>query len=267
MNRLFPFVLATAFALAAGPAGALLTRADRDDAEYLDLATRYPATVRLDVPEGAGVLISPRWVLTAAHVVEALRDRPRQVLPVIGGRVREVQAVYLHPDWKPGSPSDLALIHLRIPVEDVEPANVYRGSDEAGQTVRIVGHGASGRIGENPSRPPADRRARAGVNTVDRVEALGLGLRIKAPDEASDLQGAFAPGDRGGPAYVEAGGEAFLAGIGRATEDANGDGIAGNVGDWDLFVRVSAFREWINQATAKAAADEAAAAVGDTERR
>ena len=266
-----PFAAAIAFAaallLAASPAGALLTRADRDDAEYLDLATRYPATVRLDVPEGSGVLISPRWVLTAAHGMEAMRDGPRQIRVVIGGRVREVLAVYQHPDWKPGSPSDLALIHLRIPVEDVEPANVYRQSDEAGQTVRLVGHGASGRIGERPSKPPADRKARAGVNTVDRVEALTLALKIKSPDEASDLQGAFAAGDRGGPAFVEIGGEAFLAGIGSSTEDANADGILANAGDWDVFVRVSAFREWINQVTAKAAADEAAAAVGDTERR
>jgi len=260
-------LLAVSLVLSAGPAAALLTRPDRDDAEYLDLATRYPATVRIDTPVGAGVLISPRWVLTAAHVAEAMRDTPQRIKLAVGGRNREVQAVYLHPDWKRGGASDLALLHLKIPVEDVEPANVYRQSDEAGQTVRLVGHGASGRIGEKPSSPPADRKARAGVNTVDRVEPFMLGFKVKPADEASDLQGVFAAGDRGGPAFVEVEGEVFLAGIGHATQDANGDSVLGNVGDWDLFVRVSAFREWINEATAKAAADEAAAAVGDTERR
>ncbi len=257
--------LGAALALAAPPAAALLTRPDRDDGEYLDLATRYPATVRLEVPVGGGVLISPRWVLTAAHLVEALRESPGRVRPSVAGLVREVKAVYLHPDWRRGGEADLALLHLRIPVEEVEPANVYRQSDEAGQTVRIVGHGASGPVGR-PATGGADRRARAGVNTVDRVGPRTLGLRVKGADEASDLQGVFATGDRGGPAYVEVAGEAFVAGIGHGTEDANADGIAGNVGDWDLYVRVSAFREWINQATAKAAADEAAAAVGDTER-
>jgi secreted trypsin-like serine protease len=102
---------------------------------------------------------------------------------------------------------------------------------------------------------------------VDRVEPFMLGFKVKAADEASDLQGVFAAGDRGGPAFVEVEGGIFLAGIGHATQDANGDAVPGNVGDWDLFVRVSAFREWINQATAQAAAEEAAAVVGDTERR
>lgn len=260
--------LATAaLVFAATPAFALLIRPDRDDAEYIDLATRYPAAVRLDAPVGGGVLISPRWVLTAAHVVEPLREAPGRVKVVVGGRSREVKAVYLHPDWKRGGAADLALLHLRIPVEDVEPANVYRGADEAGQTVRIVGHGVAGRIGEKASAPPADRKPRAGVNTVDRVDPLGFGLKVKGPDDASDLQGVFSAADRGGPAFIEVEREPFLVGIGIGTEDASGDAIPGNAGDWDLFVRVSALREWINQATAKAAADEAAEAVGDTERR
>ena len=260
------FLAAAVLVLAATPGHALLIRPDRDDAEYIDLATRYPAAVRLDAPVGGGVLISPRWVLTAAHVVEPVREAPGRVKLEVGGKRREVKAVYVHPDWKRGAAANLALLHLRIPVEDVEPANVYRGSDEAGQTVRLVGHGLSGRIGEKAGAP-ADRRPRAGVNTVDRVAPLAFGLKVKGPDEASDLQGVLASGDRGGPAFIEVEREPFLVGIGFGTEDASGDGIPGSAGDWDLFVRVSALREWINQATAKAAADEAAEAVGDTERR
>jgi len=267
MTRFRAALLASLLVLAALPAAALLTRADRDDAEYLELATRYPATVRLDSPAGGGVLIAPRWVLTAAQGVEAMRDAPRRVRPVIGGRARDVKAVYLHPAWKRGGEADLALLQLDAPVEDLEPAKVYRQSDESGQAVRLVGHGASGRIGEKPLGEGGERLPRAGVNTVDRVAPGTLGLRVKVADEASDLQGVFAPGDRGGPAYVEVGGEAFVAGIGCATEDANADGIPGNVGDWDLFVRVSAFGDWIDAVIAKAAAGEAAAAVGDTERR
>ncbi len=52
-----------------------------------------------------------------------------------------------------------------------------------------------------------------------------------------------------------------------AAEDANGDGVRGNVGDWDRLTRVSAFAAWIDEVTGRLAAEEAAAAVGDTERR
>src|ERR1043165_6577920 len=48
--------------LAAVPAQAILVRADRDDTEYVELATRYPSSIAL-APGIEGVLIAPRWVL------------------------------------------------------------------------------------------------------------------------------------------------------------------------------------------------------------
>ena len=54
------------------PAGAILIRPDRDDSEYLELATRYSSSVLLNAPDGEGVLIAPRYVLTAAHMARAL---------------------------------------------------------------------------------------------------------------------------------------------------------------------------------------------------
>ena len=70
----FPLGALLAAALAAQPAGALLIRPDRDDAEYLELATRYTSSVLLEAPDGEGVLIAPRWVLTAAHMAKALQE-------------------------------------------------------------------------------------------------------------------------------------------------------------------------------------------------
>jgi len=61
-----------AASLAALPAGALLMRADRDDAEYLELATRYGACIPLAF-EGEGVLVASRWVLTSTRVANGLR--------------------------------------------------------------------------------------------------------------------------------------------------------------------------------------------------
>src|SRR4029450_12844022 len=100
-------------------------------------------------------------------------------------------------------------------------------------------------------------KQRASINTVDRVTPRILGLRIKDAEEASDLQGAAAPGDSGGPAYIQVGDDLFVAGIGYATDDTNADGIIGNVGDWELYVRVSAFVPWIEGLMLEEAAREA----------
>src|SRR3981081_2021684 len=119
-----------AFSLAPPPACALLIRADRDDAEYLELATRYTSSLLLNAPDGEGVLIAPRWVLTAAHMAKALQEM--KALPKLrfGERDYEIQSMFPHPDWKKGGHSDVALILLRQPVRGVEPTLLYRGTDE-----------------------------------------------------------------------------------------------------------------------------------------
>lgn len=242
-----------ALAASLPPAHAILTRPDRDDEEYRELATRYPATVGLGAA-GGGVLIAPRWVLTAAHRAAPL-GAPKAAL-AIGGRPHEVQEVFIHPDWTPGGEADLALVFLRTPAEGVEPVAIYRLADEAGQAARIVGLGGTGRIGQ--AAGPPDGKPRAAINTVDRVGLRTLGLRLKRPEDASDLQGALAPDEGGAPAYLEAGGRIFVGGIASWTHDANRDGVPGNVGDWENYTRVSAFAGWIDDVMARAAVAEAA---------
>ena len=80
------FALAAA-ALAALPAPAVLIRADRDDAEYLELATRYGACTPLAF-EGEGVLVAPRWVLTSSRVANGLRELKRSEERRVGKECR-----------------------------------------------------------------------------------------------------------------------------------------------------------------------------------
>jgi hypothetical protein len=230
--QLARFLCVLAAAFGALPAAAILIRADREDAEYVELATRYPQAIALPAG-GEGTIIAARWVLTTASRAQALRQVKPAPKLIVAGREHEIEAVHLHPDWKPGGANDIALLLLRKDARDIEPLPVYRWSDESGKGVAIVGHGETGKIGARSAA--ADGKKRAAINTIDRVEPRVLGLRIKPAEEASDLQGAAAPGDSGGPAIIETANGMFIAGVRFATD-----------GDWELYARVSAFAPWID---------------------
>lgn len=254
--------LFVALALAAAlPAQAILIRPDRDDAEYLEMATKFTSFVSLGVPDGGGVLINARWVLTAAHMAKVVQEKKGHRLRIGTGHY-EVERVVVHPDWKKGGHSDIALLLLRTPVGDVEPTPVYTAEDENGKTVILVGSGYTGKIGVKPSREGWDRKPRASVNTVDKVGPRTLFLKIKHKDEASDLQGAAAPGDSGGPAYVNTPEGLRVIGIGYATDDTNANGIVGDIGDWEIYARASVYADWILTTMLDAAREEAARLLG-----
>jgi hypothetical protein len=211
------------------PAGAILIRADRDDAEYLELATKYAASVAIAPVDAEGVLIAPSWVLTSARVARAL-DGKKNV--TIDGKSYRLKSVHTHPT------ADIGLIFLgsgyRSGDLDFETARLYRATDEAGKTVVIVGHGANGKIGSPLPRESSDHKKRAAVNTIDRLGMREFDLGIKPADLASDLQGALGAGDFGGPAFVETSQGLLVAGI---ATSANGE--------WQTYVRVSTFVPWI----------------------
>jgi hypothetical protein len=235
-------------AAAALPAPGLLTRADRDDAEYLEMGTKYASSVAIAIPGGGeGVLVAPRWVLTSAQVASALAALKAMPPLTLEGRAYEIEEVIPYPTWRAGTPSsDLALVYLKRSVRGVAPTALYKADDEGGQAVVIAGHGPTGRIGAAATL--ADGKARAAINTVDRVSPKVLTLLVKKPDEASDLQGALSPGERGAPAFIQRKEDLFVAGI-AIGPDANDPNA-------QLYTRVSAFAPWIEATILKAAKEE-----------
>ncbi|MFI8717978.1 S1 family peptidase [Stenotrophomonas sp. NPDC077464] len=100
-------------------------------------------------------LISPSWVLTAAHCVEDAQ--PAQLAVLVGQttlktspgrRASNIKAIHVHPAFDARDLlNDVALIQLKRPVKGVEPAEPLLGRDSAylrpGRAFTVVGWGAT----------------------------------------------------------------------------------------------------------------------------
>ncbi|HVH34628.1 MAG TPA: trypsin-like serine protease [Tahibacter sp.] len=261
--------ICTLFALLAisSTAGALVIRDDVDDRKYQVPASTFPALA--DFPgEGHGVLIAPQWVVTAAHVVAS-----QHVMEItIGGASRAVGRVVIHPGYKtlPGAlvdealasgdgakiaeflatSDDIALVKLRSSVDDVKPAVLFRGDDEIGQNVQLLGKGASasGIDGESPHLSHRTLLRRA-YNVISDADARWIRYTFDAPGTALPLEGMTGSGDSGGPVLIRKNRQWQLAGL-ASWRYARGDLLhPGRYGDDGNNVRISRYVAWIESVT------------------
>ncbi len=230
----------------------ILIRHDRADSLYLALGARYAGPVAHVEERAEGTLVAPRWVLTAAHVIESSGpfDAP---WVVVGGERYPVDKIVLHPDWEGGFDDltrahDLALLKLDRAVIEVRPAPLYRWSDEHGRVATLLGRGRTG-DGATGQRGPKGTVLRGATNRVEGATESLLMFVFDAPgdDDATELEGAAAAGDSGGPAFLERDGVAYLAGVGSFGTGREGFSAYGTL---DGYVRVSSFVDWIERTIA-----------------
>lgn len=217
--------------LASCGASAVVIRDDVPDAKYRIAASEFPALA--DMPgEGHGVLIAPRWVVTAAHAVSWQHSMDAVV---VGGTPRAVRRVVIHPGYKQpphemievalktgdwaaffefsASSDDIALIELVEPVRDVAPARIYKGP-LFGKVVRLVGRGATGTGSKGHGlQGPNRTELRHGFNKVNLSKGRWIAYTFDQPPNALPLEASTGGGDSGGPILVAVGSDWHLAGI------------------------------------------------------
>jgi len=248
-------------------AGAIVIRHDVPDARYRVPDDLFPPLVDLPV-EGHGVLIAPRWAVTAGHAVSWQDEPIKQV--TIAGRPRAVARVIRHPDFAlpqvpdrgPSGPwvarflqlRDIALIELAEPVRDVKPAPLYQGPEQ-GQVAEIIGKGATGDgLAGQASDAPHRTALRRAFNRIETADGPWLTYRFDSGAKALPLEGVMGNGDSGGPVLIQDHGAWKLAAV-ASWKRWDGDLAELKSGLYGLVsyqTRLSWYRPWIEQVLAAA---------------
>jgi hypothetical protein len=271
------YLLALILPAASSTANAVVIRHDVEDAAYRIPASAFPALV--DLPgEGHGVLIGPQWVVTAAHAVSS----PCMEDVTIDGERRSVERVVMHPGYTrvPAalvdeavafgdasgvaeflSKSDnIALLELASPVADVAPVELYRGSDETGATVELIGKGATGNGAEGQALDAPHRtELRRAFNVVVDADDRWLSYAFDKPPLGLPLEGIIGNGDSGGPVLIDRDGAKQLAGLASWNRYADSDVRAlhaGLYGQVVYSVRISRYVAWIDSVMSGATPDD-----------
>ena len=251
---------------------AVVIRPGIPDSAYLVPDSTFPALV--DLPgEGQGVLIAPRWVVTAAHATQGY-----MLMRVsIHGEWRNVSHVFLYPGFKKEydkvkraaehptlknwptvkaafeSMHDIALIELAEPVEGVKPVALYRASNEQGKMVKLFGKGATGngKVGQYPHSPHRGKLRRA-YNRVTKAHDQWLSYRFDCGSEALPLEGVIGDGDSGGPVLIQVNGQWKLAGLADWKHWPKGHSkfVPGVCEQVFSNTRISYYTKWINRVMA-----------------
>ena len=223
---------------------------------------------------GSGTLISDRWVLTAWHVVRNNAGTPSATTFKLNGVDRAVSEVHLM--VPAGSDfnstlyggNDLALLKLTDVVSDVNPAQLYLGTNELTSTISVAGVGRTG-IGSTGETDTTFGIRSAMRNTVDLytsyngsnivIQTTRSGGFLSDFDDGTtahsfsgsstplDKEGNVAFYDSGGAAFIEENGQFYLAGVSSWRGSVGTSIPLSGYGSLSGFTSTSWNQQWIQE--------------------
>jgi hypothetical protein len=229
---------------------AIVMRHDKESSLYQVNQNKYPSVINLEFL--MGTLISPQWIVTAAHGTSLMPGGQRMT---INGQNYTVEQIIRHPDYNPNEKPmehqqdhDIALLKLNKPVVGVKTTSIYVPRDEQSQMVWFVGDGYIGNgLKGITGRAKSINHAQ---NIIDETDDNWLFFDFDSPNNgALALEGVSGPGDSGGPAFINSPVGLLVAGISSHQLD-NDEGIPSVYGVTEKYTRVSSYASWI-QATMK----------------
>lgn len=235
--------------LCAAPAWAITIQDGSDPASHLvQPGSPYDMVGYFSLVDGSsGVMVGPRQVITAKHVVAGVTD-PTSILfrlDLPGGTVYcPVSQIYQDPD------ADIALVILASNT-GLTGYSMYTRTDEMNKQITLVGYGSTGTGSTGSLYGDPRGTKRQATNTISGVGYANSQSVIAYKFDANgpSTEGMITYGDSGGPDFItDSSGHLCVAGIHSSLSQGTGhvgSPALGQYGDTAYDMRISTYSSWV----------------------
>lgn len=185
----------------------------------------------------SAVILQPRWVITAAHVINNTKTRKI----IVKDKNIDIIKTYIPRDFNINTfgKMDIALCYLEEEVALSYYPQLYNSLDEVGKVCSQAGYGVTGNF--ITGAIISDYKKRAGSNIIDGIEKDMLVCSINKGKKTS-MEFLIAWGDSGGGLFIDQ----KLAGIHSCIFRDSGQ-PKGTYQDSSGHTRISVFKDWIEK--------------------